>query len=89
MKVEGTAQEGRVVVEVKAGPGLGHFAESQELLVYLDGHAWQEHLGVPQAAHHEEQVVVKLLARLPADVKRLLQSGDDKKEERKKRAMDI
>lgn len=86
MKVEGVAEEGRVVDEVEAGPGLGHFAERQELLVHHDGHAGKEHLGIPQAAHHEGQVVVKLPVRLPADVKRLLQWRDD---EKKKRAMEM
>lgn len=72
VKADGVAQEGRMVDEVEAGPVLWYFALGQQLLSQLYGHAWLEHLGVPQTVDHEDQVVVELLAQLTADMKDLL-----------------
>jgi len=72
VEVEGVAEEGRVVQEVKAGPVLRHAGLEQELLAHLHGAARLEQLGVPQAVHHDDQVVVELPVRLPADVEGLL-----------------
>lgn len=74
VKVDGVAQEGGVMDEAEACPALWHFGPEQQLLVQLHADvAAVKHPGVPQAVHHDDDVVVELAVRLPADVKGLLQ----------------
>jgi len=74
MEVDSVAHEGRVVDEVEARRVVRHVALEQQLLSQLDAHVWLKHVGVPQAADHDDCVMVELAERLTADVKGLLKS---------------
>lgn len=73
VKVDGVAHEGGVMDEAEARPALWHFAPEQQLFAQLHVQvAGLKHSGVPQTVDHDDDVVVELAERLPADVKGLL-----------------
>lgn len=76
MKVDGVVHEGGVMDEAEARPVLWHFAPEQQLFAQLHVKvAGLKHFEVPQTVDHDDDVVVELAERLPADVKGLLSSA--------------